>query len=956
MKRFIGLISSLILVITLMAMGNSCFAVDREIRIGVLAFRPIEITKKQWQPTADYLTSHIPGYHFTVIPMNYKDLDLAVNRRQFDFVFTNPEHYVTIREDHGLKAIATIMPIIEGHPESTFGGVIFARADRHDIQSLVDVKGKIVSTPAQQSLGGYSMQMWMLLKNDIFKSDFAQIRFTGMPHDLVVEEVLAGKADVGFVRTGIIEGMVKEGKIHADQVNVLNKLSSEKFPQLLSTDLYPEWPFSAELDAPPDLIKLVTIALYNILPESIAAKTGNYYGFSSPGDYASIESLMQRLGAIPERAHEFELKDIVRKYSIQLSIVSLLIILTMISTAVYLAKINKKIKGVSKEREQFSEQLEILNHKLAETNSKLEASNQNLEEQVKERTRQYQESESQAIQAVTELQLQKLALDEHAIVSITDVAGKMTYVNDKFCKISQYSKEELLGQDHDLVNSGYHPKGFFKEMYTAISHGNIWHHEVCNKAKDGSLYWVEMTIVPFKNTWGKIYQYIAIRTDITARKKSELEIQNLAFNDPLTGLANRRMFMERLNDSLTSDVLNEKHGAIMFVDLDNFKILNDTKGHNIGDQLLIEVGRRIKNCVREGDTVARLGGDEFVILVENLSAIHEEAYAIVDRLSRKILNETTQPYLLNGIEHYSSSSMGVTMFCDSSLAIDELLKRADTAMYQAKKAGRNAIRFYDPHSQALLESRSNMEYELRHALRNSEMQLYYQVQVNESFIPVGAEALLRWDNPKLGKVSPAEFIPLSEESGLIVPIGEWVLHTACAQLKKWESNPLTSSLELAVNVSIRQFKEPDFVSRTKMIIEQSDINPIRLKLEITESMIMENVETTIAVITELKLLGIKFSMDDFGTGYSSLSNIKRIPLDQLKIDQSFVREISINTHDRSIVRTIIAMAQSLNLEIIAEGVETEEQRNLLFNKGCHDFQGYLFGKPMPIDQFELLLK
>jgi len=871
MKRFIGFISSLILVITLMTTGKDCFALDHEMRIGVLAFRPIEITKQQWQPTADYLTSHIHGYHFTIIPMSYKDLDLAVNRRQFDFVFTNPEHYVTIREDHGLKAIATLMSLVDGHPESNFGGVIFSRADRHDIQSLADVKGKIVSAPSQQSLGGYSMQIWTLLKNDISKSDFAQLRLTGMPHDLVVEEVLSGKADVGFIRTGTIEGMVNEGKIRAEQVYVLNRLSSDKFPQLLSTDLYPEWPFSAELDVPPDLIKLVTIALYNIPSDSVAAKIGKYYGFSSPGDYTEVESLMQRLGAIPERAHDFELRDIVRKYSVPLLIASLLIIISMISTALYLVKINRKIVRVSKERKQFSEQLEILNCKLAETNSKLEAANQNLEDQVKERTWQYQESEKQATQAATELQLQKRALDEHAIVSITDVAGKMIYVNDKFCKISQYSKDELLGRNHDLINSGYHPKGFFKEMYKVISHGNIWHNEVCNKAKDGSLYWVEMTVVPFKDGWGKIYQYISIRTDITARKKSELEIQNLAFNDPLTGLSNRRMFMERLKLSLTTNMVNDKHGAILFVDLDNFKTLNDTKGHNIGDMMLIEVGRRLKNCVRNEDTVARLGGDEFVILVENLSATYDEAHANADKLSRKILHEITQPYLMNGIEHYSSSSIGVTMLCDNNLAIDELLKRADSAMYQAKKAGRNTIRFYDPHSQALLESRSNMEYELRHALKNAELQLYYQVQVNDTSVPIGAEVLLRWDNSKLGKVSPAEFIPLSEESGLIVAIGEWVLQTACAQLKKWESNPLTSYLEMAVNVSIRQFKEPDFVSRTKMIIEQSDIDPTRLKLEITESMIMENVETTIAVIHELKSLGIKFSMDDFGTGYSSLS-------------------------------------------------------------------------------------
>ncbi len=949
MKLFKIFVTCLILFSVLFGYASSCFAGDKEVRIGVLAFRPIEISKLQWQPTADYLNSVLPKYHFTITPLNYKDLDLAINRRQFEFVLTNPEHYITIREDHGINAIATLMPSIGGHPITTFGGVIFTRSDRADIKVIDDIKGKVVASPTNQSLGGYSMQIWTLLKQGLQKNQIKQFRFTGMPHDNVVQEVIEGKADVGFVRTGLLEGMARDGKIRLDQIKVLNRQPSEKFPLLLSTDLYPEWPLAAELDVPQSLIKIVAVALLNIQPDDRAAQIGQYFGFSSTGDYSSVESLMKRISENPERAHEFELRDIVRKYSIQLQVVSLIVILAILATAIHLFKVNKSLSRISKEREDLAEKLE-------EVNSELEAANQNLERTVEERTSQLKESEQQAHQALMELQLQKLALDEHAIVSITDVSGTITYVNDKFCQISKYSREELLGHDHKLLNSGYHTKGFFREMYRDISRGKVWHNEVCNRAKDGSLYWVEMTVVPFKDNQGKIYQYISIRTDITPRKKTEIEIQNLAFNDPLTGLSNRRMFMERLKHALASNIRDDKYGAIFFIDLDNFKNLNDTKGHSSGDQLLLEVGHRLKSCLRDQDTVARFGGDEFVILVENLSSNHEESIANADRLSRKILHELVRPYLINEMELFSSSSIGVALFCDDNVSIEDLIKHADAAMYQAKKAGRNTIRFYDPQSQALLESRSQMEGELRNALKNDEFQLFYQLQINDKSIPIGAEVLLRWNNKKLGRVSPGEFIPLAEESGLIVSIGEWVLKTACSRLKLWESNPLTCNLELAVNVSVRQFKELEFVEKTKQIIEQSNINPARLKLEITESMISENIESIIETIKMLKSLGIKFSMDDFGTGYSSLSNIKRIPLDQIKIDQSFVSDLFTSSQDRSIVRTIIAMAQSLNLEVIAEGVETVEQRNLLIQKGCHNFQGYLFGRSVPVEELEKSLK
>ncbi len=450
-------------------------------------------------------------------------------------------------------------------------------------------------------------------------------------------------------------------------------------------------------------------------------------------------------------------------------------------------------------------------------------------------------------------------------------------------------------------------------------------------------------------------ELLVVVEDVTELKAQAAHIEQLAFYDSLTGLPNRSLLRDRVQQVLTHSTRHKNHGAILFIDLDNFKALNDTKGHNIGDLLLIEVAKRLQDCVRSSDTVARMGGDEFIVVLEELNENIQLAIAQARDIGEKVLASLNQPFNLHGFEHYSPASIGISLFRDHEIGMDDLLRHADTAMYHAKTSGRNTLRFFDPDMQASLEARATLETDLRQALSQQQFKLFFQIQVNAANHPIGAEALLRWLHPERGLVSPLQFIPMAEDTGLILPIGQWVLETACAQIKAWEANPSTRELQLAVNVSARQFHQPDFVEQVHAAIKKAAADPTRLKLELTESVVLDNINDTIAKMHELKQLGVRFSMDDFGTGYSSLSYLTRLPLDQLKIDLSFVHNIGIKPTDAVIVQTIIGMGNSLGMEVVAEGVENVEQRDFLERNGCHAYQGYLFSKPVPIEEFEALI-
>ncbi|MDZ7919639.1 EAL domain-containing protein [Rhodoferax sp.] len=472
--------------------------------------------------------------------------------------------------------------------------------------------------------------------------------------------------------------------------------------------------------------------------------------------------------------------------------------------------------------------------------------------------------------------------------------------------------------------------------------------ELCDVNSQGQTYWISISGAPFFDAQGQFRGYRGVGREITARKLAEEKIERLAFYDVLTGLPNRRLLIDRLQHALALAARDGHHGALLFIDLDNFKDLNDTRGHDVGDLLLQQVAQRLLACVRGADTVARLGGDEFVVMLHSLDTDPALASAHVELVGKKVISSLNQTYMLGAAEHHSTPSIGITLFAQQHQTVDELLKQADLALYESKAAGRNTMRFFDPAMQALVAQRTALELDLRHGLQRQELVVYYQPVVDASRRVVGAEALVRWQHPQRGLVAPMEFIPVAEQTGLIIPLGAWVLEKACRQLALWATQADTEALTVAVNVSARQFRHPDFAQQVLDLLHKTGANPSRLKLELTESLLLSDTQDAIHKMTALQTVGVGFALDDFGTGYSSLSYLKLLPLQQLKIDQSFVRDVLTDPNDAAIARTVLALGKSLGFSVVAEGVETEGQRDFLLENGCTLFQGYLFGRPAPI--------
>jgi len=899
--------------------------------VGVLAFRSLEQSQQRWQPLINHINQYLieqnRNEQLALQVMFYDEFNQAIATQKLDYLFTNPQHFALLKPVNNLIPLATMMPLAEGQPVAEFGGVMFTRADNHAINQLADLEQVKIAATFHQSFGGYLMQQWELFKRGYVINDTL---FTGMPHDKVVNTVLNYQADVGFVRTGILEAMVREGKIDWQQIKLINPISDSAFPQVHSTELYPEWPFAASADNDKSLDRLISLALFNIQPDSKVAQQGQFYGFTPPGNYAPIEALMFRLNLLPDNTISWQ--SVIQRYAFVLFVSLTFIGLILTALTSVLIRSNRKLISTSTERDHAINELQQLN--------------QQLEQRVERRTHALLENEKRFHQM----------FDHHGspMLFIDPNNGEIINANQAAARFYGYPIEQLQAMNIHQINTL--PKEQIEQERLKAKNEARNYFIFPHKLNNGEMRQVEVHSSPIVMN-NQTFLFSVIH-DITDRIKTEQTIQNLAFFDPLTQLPNRRLLIDRLENNLAHMRRHPFHGALFFIDLDHFKILNDSHGHQVGDQLLIEVAKRLSACMRAGDTVARFGGDEFVVLLTDLDedAIHaaQEAHIIAEKIRQKI----NQPYHLTSqnnkgkLDHRASASIGITIFNGINETLDDLMKWTDMAMYQAKGAGRNEICLFDPAMQKTLDYRASIELDLRKAMEQNELALYLQPQVDTQQRIIGAEALLRWPHPTKGFISPAEFIPLAEESGIILELSDWVLDRACQELAQWRHDPKLCTLQLAVNISPKQLRQPDFVQSISQRIQHYDINPLMLKLELTEGVFLSNKDDSIAKMKALRLLGIQFSMDDFGTGYSSLSYLKQLPLSQLKIDQSFIRDLGEDYMDNMMVQTIITLGQNFNLSIVAEGVETQDQLDFLTRFKCEIFQGFLFSKPLPIEAFK----
>ena len=543
-------------------------------------------------------------------------------------------------------------------------------------------------------------------------------------------------------------------------------------------------------------------------------------------------------------------------------------------------------------------------------------------------------------------------------IVITDTAACIIYVNEAFTRTTGYAFADVVGQNPRILNVGLTPAETYAEMWATLCRGEVWRGEFHNTRKDGSTYLELATIAPIKDPRGEVTHYVAVKEDITQRKQSEALLHRLAYYDALTALPNRALLHDRITQAIRSSVRKESYGMLVLVDIDRFRQLNDMLGHAAGDGLLRTVAHRLRTSVRDEDTVARHGDDDFAVLIEHIGGSEAEALAHADHVARKLQKALEAPYLLGegeGDRHFVTLSIGVSLFFDGQSSLENLLKQAEVALYRAKQDGRNTVCFFNPEMQAMVDAHARMETRLNKAIEADEFRLFFQPQLDHRGRVIGAEALIRWPQADGGMVSPAAFIPLAEDTGQIMPIGLWVLKAACAQLARWQASACTRGLTIAVNVSARQFHRPDFVASVERTVRAAGIDATRLKLELTESAILSDLDETAARMNQLRELGIQFALDDFGTGYSSLSYLKRLPFAQLKIDQSFVRDMAQDQGSKAIVLAVLSLSHALGLEVIAEGVETSVQREFLLEHGCEFYQGYLFGKPVPIEAWDELL-
>jgi len=880
--------------------------------IGVLNIRSPELTRQTWQPTADYLSRALPGIRFRIEALDAAQLDVAAAEGRLDFILTNPAHYVVLEAKHRITRIATLVKMWNGHALKEFGGVIVVRAERRDVRTVGDLRGKRIAAVGREWLGAYQAQAAEMLAAGIDLHAEPHLSFTGEPQDRAVIEVLEKRADVGFVRTGLLEEMQREGKLAPGALRVLSPRQVPEFPLQLSTRLYPEWPFAVSPRTPSRLASQVAMALLGMPPDSAAARQGDYQGWSIPADYHPVHELMQSLRLPPyDGRPQFSLHDVLRRYDFILFSGLALALLAALLTIVRFRLLNRTVTlQVDLTRQRTRElETEVAARRVAEEGLRLSAS-----------------------------------VFEHSNdgIVITDHDNRIVDVNRSFTAITGYSRAEVLGQNPSILKSGRQDAPFYQDMWRTLGETGHWCGEIWNRRKDGEFYVELLDITAIRNRDGAIEHYVAVFSDITDLRNSQERLKLMAHYDPLTHLPNRTLLADRLNKAVAMAKRDDYLLAVCFLDLDGFKPINDEYGHEIGDQLLIAVARRLETTLRAIDTVARLGGDEFVLLLTRLADMQE-----LEMILSRVMEAVGGPVDIDGLELKISASIGLTLFPLDDADPESLMRHADQAMYVAKRSGRNRYSLFDTSLDKESQSRFHRTERIRFALKGGEFVQHFQPKVDmRAGRVVGLEALIRWQHPERGLIYPGEFLPLVEQSDLIAEIDEWVIDATLCQMELWMAEGF--SVAVSVNVSARMLQTPDFAERIHGLFERHNkVSPHLLEFEILESAAIGDLEGVRHAMRACQDLGAQFALDDFGTGYSSLSYLKRLPVDTIKIDQSFVRDLLANPEDLAIVEGIIGLAKVFQRQVVGEGVESPEHGVMLMRLGCDLAQGYGIARGMP---------
>lgn len=860
------------------------------LRIGVLAFRGQERTLAEWQPHADFLEKRLAPRRFRIVPLTLAEFAPAVAARDIDLVITNTGHYVELEARGNISYIATMRIAGPKGQVNRLGGVAIARADRADLNSYADLRGKRVAVPDIKGFGGWQIHLPAARAAGLdLTRDLGEVIELQM-QDKVVQSVLEGKVDSGLVRSDLIESMAVAGKLDIAALKVLSPRETAGYPYRHSTALYPHWPF-AKLDHVSDeLARDLLIALLELPPQHPAAIAAGIYGWTLPQNYQAVHDLFLEFRLGPYAELPVNLEDVFSRYGKAIAAVIALFVALLLGALVAVVRSNNELR---RGRDRLQLAANVFEH-----------------------------------------------AQEGIIIS--DPNGNVIEVNDTFLALTGYARDEVVGRNPRFLASGKQDKEFYRTMWQTLFDKGVWRGELMNKRKDGTLYVQQTSISAVQDQQGKVKHFIGMSSDISVLKQSQERLEQMAFFDALTGLANRRMLSDRLHQAIAQAQRTNRLLAVCYLDLDGFKPINDTWGHAVGDRLLVDAAGRLTDSVRAGDTVSRLGGDEFVVLLGNLAHIDECEVAL-----ERIREALCQPFVMAEGAAHLSASIGVTLYPMDGADPDTLIRHADQAMYIAKQGGRNRFALFDAEHDRLSEVRRESQHDILDAIANNQLRLHYQPKVNmRTGEVIGAEALIRWQHPVRGLLYPADFLPVVEFVGMQGPIGDWVLNAALRQLEAWAKTGL--HLMISVNVAADQLQKPGFVEAVRdMLTAHPEVAAENIEMEILETAKLQDLANVSRVINACRAQGVSFAIDDFGTGYSSLTYLKQLQAGTLKIDQSFVRDMLVDPDDLAIVDGIVGLATAFRRKVLAEGVETVQHGRLLLQLGCDLAQGYGIARPMP---------